>query len=57
VVFAYAGRVDRLEEVVPREGGMFHDCGVPIRVEWRPIDDAGDDVPLYPDGVAALLSS
>lgn len=55
VVFVYGGRADRLEEVVPPEGGTFHDGDVPIRVEWRPLDDAGADVPLYPDGVAGLL--
>ena len=40
---------------MPAEGGTYADNGVPMQVEWRPLDDADLDVPLYPDGVGALL--
>lgn len=55
VVFVYAGRLAEGDHVPP-EGGTYADNGVPMRVEWRPLDDAGIDVPLYPDGLRELLS-
>jgi len=54
VVFVYAGRLAEGDHVPP-EGGIFADNGVPMPVEWRPLDDAQVDLPLYPDGVAELL--
>lgn len=54
VVFVYSGRLAEGDHV-PVEGGTYADNGVPMRVEWRPLDDAGVDVPLYPDGVRELL--
>lgn len=54
VVFVYAGRLAE-GDVVPDSGAWFADNEVPMWVEWRPLDDAAVDVPLYPDGVGALL--
>ena len=56
IVFVYAGRLADPGVVGP-EGGWLSDNEVPIWVEWRPLDDAGVDVPLYPDGLSALLAS
>ena len=56
IVFVYAGRLADPDVVGP-EGGWLSDNDVPIRVEWRPLDDAGVDVPLYPPGVAELISA
>ena len=36
-------------------GAWVTDSGVPIWVEWRPVEDAGLDVPLYPDGLRELI--
>ncbi len=53
VVFVYGGTI--AEGVVPPDGAWFDDGG-PIRVEWRPVE--GEiDVPLYPDGVQALVDA
>lgn len=54
VVFVYAGSLAEGEHVPPG-GGTYADNGVPMRVEWRPLHDTDLDVPLYPDGVVALL--
>ena len=58
VVFVYAGRLAE-GDVVPLEGGWYDDVGVPMWVEWRPVDapvEGGDGVlPLYPDGLGTLL--
>lgn len=54
VVFVYAGHLAEGDHV-PQEGATYADNGVPMRVEWRPLDDADVDVPLYPDGVRELL--
>lgn len=53
VVFVYAAVVP--DGTVPDDGGWFDDGG-PIRVEWRPVDDASK-IPLYPDGTQALLEA
>jgi ADP-ribose pyrophosphatase YjhB (NUDIX family) len=55
VVFLYAGRLAQ-GDVVPEGGAEFADNGVPMWVEWRPLDDASIDVPLYPDGIGSLLA-
>ena len=55
VVFVYAGRLAEGDHVPP-EGATYADNGVPMPVEWRPLDDADVDLPLYPDGVRALLT-
>ena len=54
VVFVYAGRLAE-GDVLPEGGGEFADNGVPMWVEWRPLDDASVDLPLYPDGIGSLL--
>jgi ADP-ribose pyrophosphatase YjhB (NUDIX family) len=53
VVFVHAGRLDPAG-TVPPGGGMFADNGDPMPVEWRPVDDGGITLPLYPSGAAAL---
>jgi len=55
IVFVYAGRLAE-GDVVPPEGGWYDDVGLPMWVEWRPLDDADCALPLYPDGVGALLA-
>ena len=52
VVFVHAGRLDSAG-AIPREGGTFADNGDPMPVEWRPVDDGGLALPLYPPGAAA----
>jgi ADP-ribose pyrophosphatase YjhB (NUDIX family) len=55
VVFVYAGGLAE-GDVVPPEGGWYDDLGVPMWVEWRRCDASErDSLPLYPDGVGALL--
>ena len=58
VVFVYAGRLAE-GDVVPPAGGWYDDVGLPMWVEWRPDDAAGEDdahaLPLYPDGVGGLI--
>jgi len=56
VVFVYAGRLAE-GDVVPPDGGWYDDVGTPMWVEWRPVDPGSveDLLPLYPDGVEALL--
>ena len=55
VVFVFAGRLVE-QDVIPPDGGMFSDDGAPMRVEWRPVDDAAVPIPLYPAGVGALIA-
>jgi ADP-ribose pyrophosphatase YjhB (NUDIX family) len=55
IVFVYAGRLADPDVVGP-DGAWMADNGLPIWVEWRPVDDEGLAVPLYPDGVADLLA-
>ncbi|MDX6357112.1 MAG: hypothetical protein QOH37_166 [Nocardioidaceae bacterium] len=55
IVFVYAGHLAE-GDVVPPEGGLYDDVGIPMWVEWRPCDERDPDaLPLYPDGVGALL--
>jgi len=55
VVFVYAGRLAE-GDVVPPGGGWYDDVGIPMWVEWRPMDaGASDTLPLYPDGAEELL--
>ncbi len=54
IVFVYAGQLADPDVVGP-EGAWVADNDVPIWVEWRPVEDDGIDVPLYPDGVRELL--
>lgn len=56
VVFLYAGELAD-PDVVPSEGGWFQDNGVPMFVEWRPVDDSGHEWPLYPGGAGDLARS
>jgi len=58
IVFVYAGRLAE-GDVVPTEGGWYDDLGAPMWVEWRsvgaPMEGDHDTLPLYPDGLGALL--
>jgi ADP-ribose pyrophosphatase YjhB (NUDIX family) len=54
IVFVYHGELADPDLVGP-EGAWISDNDVPIWVEWRPVDDAGLDVPLYPDGLGELV--
>jgi ADP-ribose pyrophosphatase YjhB (NUDIX family) len=56
VVFVYAGRLAEGDHV-PAEGGTYVDGEAEIHVEWRPVDDAGLDTPLYPEGLTDLLEA
>jgi ADP-ribose pyrophosphatase YjhB (NUDIX family) len=56
IVFVYAGRLADLDVVGP-EGGWLADNGDPIWVEWRRVDGAGPDLPLYPDGLQDLIDA
>ncbi len=35
--------------------GEYADNGIPMWVEWRPVDDAAEQLPLYPDGTSRLV--
>lgn len=54
IVFVYGGRLAE-GDVVPVDGGTYYDLAVPIRVEWRPMDDSACEVPLFPLRVEKLL--
>jgi ADP-ribose pyrophosphatase YjhB (NUDIX family) len=54
VVFVFSGRLDP-PHTVPPEGGMFADNDQPMAVEWRSVSGKGEPVPLYPNGVGALV--
>jgi ADP-ribose pyrophosphatase YjhB (NUDIX family) len=54
VDFIFEGRLEE-GDVVPLEGGTYLDVDVPMRVEWRPVEDAELSVPLYPEGVRLLM--
>ncbi|KGN34954.1 NUDIX hydrolase [Knoellia sinensis KCTC 19936] len=56
VVFVHTGRLDP-PGTVPPEGGLFADNGDPMLVEWRPLDDKGMSIPLYPKGAGDLVRS
>lgn len=56
VVFVYAGRLAE-PDAVPEGGREFFDDGEPNWVEWRPLDGAGVEVPLYPDGLQELIDT
>lgn len=56
VAFVYAGRLAE-PDVVPKNGREFVDNGEVHWVEWRPLDSAGDDLPLYPDGLQELIDT
>nr|WP_256364582.1 NUDIX domain-containing protein [Janibacter sp. HTCC2649] len=55
VVFVYSGRLDP-PDTIPRQGGMFTDNDQPMPVEWRPVNDAHERIPLYPNGIGALVA-
>lgn len=54
VVFVYSGYLCP-PEPVPDGGGWLSDNGAAIWVEWRPLTADGTTIPLYPDGVEALI--
>lgn len=54
VVFVHTGRLVP-EDVIAVAGGVFADNGEPMPVEWRPVDDVGVTVPLYPTGIGDLV--
>lgn len=35
--------------------GQYADNGIPMQVEWRPVDDSVEDLPLYPTGSGDVL--
>lgn len=50
VVLLHTGRLDPSP---PRDGAtLTEDDGTVLPVVWRPVDDAAQTLPLYPDGVA-----
>ncbi len=53
IVFLYAAE-SRSPLTIP---GEYVDNGEPIWVEWRPVDDTAEALPLYPDGTSALVRS
>ena len=55
VVFVYEGRVDRLDSI-PREGMAMLD-EPQTTVVWRDLRNPPRDVPLFPEGLAELMSS
>lgn len=55
VVFVHTGRLDPAD-TVPAGGAVFTDCGRPMPVEWRPVEDVDVAIPLYPDGAAELVA-
>lgn len=56
IVFVYGGRLAE-RRVIPPTGGVFSDDGQPILVEWRPVPDSHNSLPLYPSGVQPLIVS
>jgi ADP-ribose pyrophosphatase YjhB (NUDIX family) len=55
IVFVYLGATTT--DVIPEGGAEFYDLGRPMWVEWRRLDGVGETLPLYPDGVQALISA
>lgn len=52
IVFLYTGRLDPQP---PREGAALSESdGTVLPVVWRPLDDADEPLPLYPEAAAAL---
>lgn len=50
IVFVHEGRLD---PPPPRQGGVLTESdGSVVPVVWRPVDDAAEPLPLYPDAVA-----
>lgn len=54
IVLVHSGRLDAAA-VIPPEGGMLHENGRAIPVEWRPVDASNVSIPLYPSGIDALI--
>ena len=53
IVFVYTGRLDPAPAA---EGATLTESdGSIVPVVWRPVDDAGEALPLYPAGVDSLL--
>jgi ADP-ribose pyrophosphatase YjhB (NUDIX family) len=55
IVFVYSGRLDP-PDPVPVGGGWLSDNDIPIWVEWRPLITDTNAIPLYPDGVDAMIA-
>jgi ADP-ribose pyrophosphatase YjhB (NUDIX family) len=52
IVFVYTGRLDPQP---PREGAELSESdGTVLPVVWRPLHDAAEPLPLYPEGATAL---
>ncbi len=56
VAFVYVGQLAE-PDVVPKDGREYVDNGEVNWVEWRPLDGAGVDLPLYPDGLQELIDT
>ena len=35
--------------------GEYVDNGIPMWVEWRPVEDSGQELPLYPEGTGDVV--
>jgi ADP-ribose pyrophosphatase YjhB (NUDIX family) len=55
IVFVFDGHLGEGEADPVPAGGAWRDDGGPIWVEWRPVDPALADIPLYPEGVQAMV--
>ena len=52
IVFVYTGRLDPQP---PREGAALSESdGTVLPLVWRPLDDADEPLPLYPEAAVAL---
>ena len=54
VDFVFTGQAD-LDDLVPPEGGWMVEGQERFPVEWRRVDDADVEIPLYPTGSGELV--
>ena len=52
IVFVYTGRLD--PEPAREGAALCESDGTVLPVVWRPLDDAAEPLPLYPEAAAAL---
>ncbi|MEO7351399.1 MAG: NUDIX domain-containing protein [Marmoricola sp.] len=53
IVFLYSGRLEPQPAVM--DATLTESDGAIVSVVWRPFDDAGESLPLYPAGVASWI--
>jgi ADP-ribose pyrophosphatase YjhB (NUDIX family) len=53
IVFLYSGRLE--PQPAAREASLTESDGSIVPVVWRPFDDAGETLPLYPAGVVPWI--